>query len=43
MNAAEATVDASSFPRNRDRLLEHEMAATFFAMVVAQALAPRTS
>ena len=39
MNADEATFDASSFSRNRDRLLDHEVAATFFAGVVAQARA----
>ena len=36
MNADEATFNASSFSRNRDRLLDHEVAATFFAGVVAQ-------
>ena len=39
MSADEATFDASSFSRNRDRLLDHEVAATFFAGVVAKARA----
>src|SRR3954453_18128918 len=34
MNADEPTFDASSFSRNRDRLLEHDVAAKFFAAVV---------
>lgn len=37
MNADEPTFDASSFSRNRDRLLEHDVAAKFFAAVVEQA------
>lgn len=37
MNADEPTFDASSFSRNRDRLLDHDVAAKFFAAVVAQA------
>lgn len=37
MSADERTFDASSFSRNRDRLLDHEVAAKFFAGVVAQA------
>lgn len=37
MNADEPTFDASSFSRNRDRLLEHDVAGKFFAAVVAQA------
>jgi transposase len=36
MNADEPTFDASSFSRNRDRLLEHEVADKFFAAVVAE-------
>jgi transposase len=39
MNADEPTFDASSFSRNRDRLLEHDVAAKFFAAVVGQARA----
>jgi transposase len=39
MSADEPTFDASSFSRNRDRLLEHEVADQFFAAVVAQARA----
>jgi len=39
MNADEPTFDASSFSRNRDRLLDHDVAAEFFAGVVAQARA----
>jgi transposase len=39
MNADEPTFDASSFSRNRDRLLEHDVAAKFFAAVVEQARA----
>jgi transposase len=39
MNADEPTFDASSFSRNRDRLLDHDVAAKFFAAVVAQARA----
>jgi transposase len=39
MNADEPTFDASSFSRNRDRLLDHDVAAKFFAGVVAQARA----
>lgn len=37
MNADEPTFDASSFSRNRDRLLDHDVAAKFFAGVVEQA------
>lgn len=37
MNADEPTFDASSFSRNRDRLLDHDVAAKFFAAVVEQA------
>ncbi len=37
MNADEPTFDASSFSRNRDRLLDHDVAAKFFAAVVGQA------
>jgi transposase len=39
MNADEPTFDASSFSRNRDRLLDHDVAAQFFASVVGQARA----
>lgn len=39
MNVDEPTFDASSFSRNRDRLLEHDVARKFFAAVVAQARA----
>ena len=39
MNADEPTFDASSFSRNRDRLLDHDVAAKFFAAVVDQARA----
>lgn len=39
MSADEPTFDASSFSRNRDRLLEHDVAGEFFAAVVAQAQA----
>lgn len=39
MSADEPTFDASSFSRNRDRLLEHDVAGEFFAAVVAQARA----
>jgi len=39
MNADEPTFDASSFSRNRDRLLEHAVAAKFFTAVVEQARA----
>jgi transposase len=39
MNVDEPTFDASSFSRNRERLLEHEVAKKFFAAVVAQAQA----
>ena len=39
MNADEPTFDANSFSRNRDRLLDHDVAANFFAAVVAQARA----
>jgi len=39
MNADEPTFDASSFSRNRDRLLDHDVAAKFFGAVVAQARA----
>ena len=37
MNADEPTFDASSFSRNRDRLLDHDIAAKFFAAVVERA------
>ena len=37
MNVDEPTFDASSFSRNRDRLLEHDVAKKFFAAVVEQA------
>jgi transposase len=37
MNADEPTFDASSFSRNRDRLLDHDVAGKFFAAVVDQA------
>ena len=37
MNADEPTFDASSFSRNRDRLLDHDVAAKFFAGVVDRA------
>jgi len=37
MNADEPTFDASSFSRNRERLLEHDVAGKFFAAVVVQA------
>ncbi len=37
MSADEPTFDASSFSRNRDRLLDHDAAAKFFAAVVEQA------
>jgi transposase len=37
MNADEPTFDASSFSRNRDRLLDHDVAAKFFAAVVEKA------
>jgi transposase len=37
MSADEPTFDASSFSRNRDRLLEHDVADKFFAAVVEQA------
>ncbi len=37
MSADEPTFDASSFSRNRDRLLDHDVAAKFFAAVVGQA------
>jgi len=39
MSADEPTFDASSFSRNRDRLLDHDVAAKFFAGVVDQARA----
>jgi transposase len=39
MNVDEPTFDASSFSRNRERLLEHDVAGKFFAAVVAQARA----
>jgi transposase len=39
MNADEPTFDASSFSRNRDRLLDHDVAGKFFAAVVTQARA----
>jgi transposase len=39
MNADEPTFDASSFSRNRDRLLDHDVAAKFFAAVVEKARA----
>lgn len=39
MSADEATFDASSFSRNRDRLLDHDVATKFFAGVIAQARA----
>jgi transposase len=39
MNADEPTFDASSFSRNRDRLLDHDVAAKFFGAVVNQARA----
>ena len=39
MSADDPTFDASSFSRNRDRLLEHDVAAKFFAAVVEQARA----
>jgi len=39
MSADEPTFDASSFSRNRDRLLEHDVAGEFFAAVVGQARA----
>ena len=39
MNADEPTFDASSFSRNRDRLLDHDVAAKFFAAVVERARA----
>jgi transposase len=39
MNADEPTFDASSFSRNRDRLLDHDVATKFFAAVVDQARA----
>jgi transposase len=42
MNADEPTFDASSFSRNRDRLLDHDVAGKFFAGVVEQAHARRT-
>jgi transposase len=37
MSADEPSFDASSFSRNRDRLLEHDVAGKFFAAVVEQA------
>jgi transposase len=37
MSADEPTFDASSFSRNRDRLLDHDVAAKFFAAVVDRA------
>lgn len=39
MSANEPTFDASSFSRNRDRLLKHDVAGKFFAAVVEQARA----
>ena len=39
MSADEPTFDASSFSRNRDRLLDHDVAGKFFAAVVEQARA----
>src|SRR6267154_3467165 len=39
MSADEPTFDASSFSRNRERLLEHDVAGQFLAAVVAQARA----
>jgi transposase len=39
MSADEPTFDASSFSRNRDRLLDHDVAAKFFAGVVERARA----
>jgi transposase len=39
MNADEPTFDASSFSRNRDRLLDHDVAGKFFAGIVGQARA----
>lgn len=39
MNVDEPTFDASSFSRNRDRLLDHDVASKFFAAVVTQARA----
>jgi hypothetical protein len=39
MNADEPTFDASSFSRNRERLLDHDVAAKFFAAIVDQARA----
>lgn len=39
MSADEPTFDASSFSRNRDRLLDHDVAAKFFAAVVQLARA----
>lgn len=39
MNADDPTFDASSFSRNRDRLLDHDAAGQFFAAVVALARA----
>ena len=37
MNIEEPAFDATSFTKNRDRLLEHEVAHRFFAEVVAEA------
>jgi transposase len=37
MNLEEPTFDHSSFSRNRERLLEHDVARQFFAKVVEQA------
>jgi transposase len=39
MNADDPTFDASSFSRNRDRLLAHDVVGQFFAAVVGQARA----
>src|SRR5688572_8067146 len=39
MDMAEAAFDASTFSKNRDRLMEHDVAAQFFVQVVAQARA----
>ena len=40
MSADEPTFDASSFSRNRDRLLDHDVAAKFFAAVVGTKTRP---
>lgn len=39
MDMIEEAFDATSFSKNRDRLLEHEVAAQFFGLVVARARA----